>query len=395
MKLTGRVVPGPKIVPLAALFTSLAPLSTDVYLPVLPQLANSLDAPQSVATGMITAVLLGLAVGQIIGGPLSDQRGRRPVLIWGLMLFVVTTFLSGLAPTMEILLLIRFISGIAASLSFVVARAMLVDCMHGIELARGYSLLGAITGISPVIAPIFGGVLALWMDWRGIFIALAAVSILIVVVAYMKVPETLPVDKRGESGMLSAVGDLGSLFRHRAFMAYVLMIACGGGMLFSYLGSSSFILVDGFEFSPTVFSLVFALNSVGIFVLAFWGRYLVTRAGPNKLLWLGQLVTFTGSILVFVGLQWQVLPILLAGFFLAIAANTWVFANATAIGFDVAPARAGAASALLGVAGFAVGGLLAPLSGLSPAALGVMMVLFTLCGLLVHRFIARPYVASV
>ncbi|MFM1916881.1 MAG: hypothetical protein RJB01_396 [Actinomycetota bacterium] len=384
---------GPGIVPLAALFTSLAPLSTDVYLPVLPQLAETFGASQALATGMITAVLLGLAVGQIIGGPLSDQRGRRPVLLWGLGLFVFTTFLSGIAPSIEVLLGIRFASGIAASLSFVVARAMLADCMHGVQLARGYALLGAITGIAPVVAPIFGGVLALFMGWRGIFIALAAVSILLVLVAYLKVPETLPSDKRGDSGLGSALSDIGLLFANRAFMAYVLMIACGGGMLFAYLGSSSFILVDGFGFSPTLFSIVFAINSVGIFVLAFWGRHLVTRTGPNRLLWWGQAITFVGSVLVFIGLASSVLAVLLVGFFLAIAANTWVFANATAIGFDVAPARAGAASAMLGVAGFAVGGLLAPLTGMGTVALGVMMVIFTGGGLLVHQFVARPYLA--
>jgi DHA1 family bicyclomycin/chloramphenicol resistance-like MFS transporter len=265
--------------------------------------------------------------------------------------------------------------------------------MHGVQLARGYALLGAITGIAPVVAPIFGGVLALFMGWRGIFIALAAVSILLVLVAYLKVPETLPSDKRGESGLGSALSDIGLLFTNRAFMAYVLMIACGGGMLFAYLGSSSFILVDGFGFSPTLFSIVFAINSVGIFVLAFWGRHLVTRTGPNRLLWWGQAITFVGSVLVFIGLASSVLAVLLVGFFLAIAANTWVFANATAIGFDVAPARAGAASAMLGVAGFAVGGLLAPLTGMGTVALGVMMVIFTGGGLLVHQFVARPYLA--
>lgn len=381
---------GPRIVPLAAVFTALGPLSTDVYLPLLPQVSETFGTAAAAATGTITAVLLGLAVGQLIGGSLSDQRGRRPVVLAGLIAFVAMTALSALAPSMPVLIAVRFLAGIAAALGFVVARAMVADSLHGIELARGYALLGAITGVTPVIAPIFGGLLALVLDWRGVFLALAVVGVAILAIGWVKVPETLPADKRGETGMLSALTDLGTLFKHRAFMSYVLMLACAGGMLFAYIGSSSFVLEDGFGLSPTVYSAVFALNSLGIFVWALIGRRLVRRLGPQRLLWLGQTLTFVGSAITLSGLLVQSLPVILAGLLFGIGPNTLCFANATAIGFSISPARAGAASALLGISGFLIGGLLAPLGTLGSASMGLLMVGFTTVGLLLHRFMAPP-----
>lgn len=379
---------GTRIVPLAAVFVALAPLSTDVYLPLLPQVSETFGSPPAAATATITAVLLGLAVGQILGGSLSDQRGRRPVILAGSIVFVVMTALSAFAPSMPVLIVVRFLAGIAAALGFVVARAMVADSLHGTELARGYSLMGAITGVTPVIAPIFGGLLALVLDWRGVFLALSAVGVLILALGWIKVPETLPPGKRGEAGVLSALGDLGSLIGHRPFMSYVLMLACAGGMLFAYIGSSSFVLEDGFGLSPTVYGGVFAFNSLGIFVWALIGRRLVRTLGSPRLLWIGQSLTFAGSVITLAGLLAASLPVILAGLFIAIGPNTLCFANATAIGFGIAPARAGAASALLGISGFLIGGLLAPLGTLGTASMGLLMVGFTASGLLLHRFMA-------
>jgi MFS transporter, DHA1 family, multidrug resistance protein len=385
---------GVRVVPLAALFVALGPLSTDVYLPLLPQVATTFDASDAAATATITAVLLGLAVGQLLGGPMSDQRGRRPVLLVGLALFVVTTALSALAPSMALLIAIRFAAGIAAALSFVVARAMVADSVHALELARGYALLGAITGVAPVVAPIIGGILALFLDWRGVFMSLAAIGVLIFLIAYVKVPETMPVEKRGESGFGSALTDLGSLVKDRSFMSYVLMLACAGGMLFAYIGSSAFVLENGYGLSPTAYGAVFALNSLGIFTMALIGRKLVRRVGPSHLLWSGQWLTLTGSMVTLAALLAHSLPGILMGLFISIAPNTWNFANATAIGFEIAPARAGSASAILGISGFLVGGLLAPLGSLGGAAMGVLMVAFTATALVLHRFMApRPATA--
>jgi DHA1 family bicyclomycin/chloramphenicol resistance-like MFS transporter len=388
MRLFSRVVIGPRIVPLAALFVGLGPLSTDVYLPLLPQVARTFNVPNATATVTITAVLLGLAVGQILAGPLSDQRGRRSVLLLGMVLFVITTLLSALAPSILLLIVIRFLAGIAAAFGFVIARAMVADVLHATELARGYALMGAITAMAPVASPIIGGILALWLDWRGVFLVLAGIGVLFYIITYVKVPETLPVAQRTASGVGHALRDLGGLLGSRNFMAYVVMLGCAGGMLFSYIGSSSFVLEERFGLSPTVYGGVFALNAFGTFVVALIGRRVVRLTGPDRLLWVGQAGTVLGSVIVLFGLVVGALPIILVGMFVAIAFNTLNFANNMALGFSHAPAGRGSASALLGIASFAVGGALAPVSGLGPDMLGVMMVIFTVLAMVLHATMA-------
>jgi DHA1 family bicyclomycin/chloramphenicol resistance-like MFS transporter len=371
-------------------FVALAPLSTDFYLPVLPAIADDLDATASQTQLMITAVLLGLALGQLVGGPLSDQRGRRGTLLLGLLGFVVTSALSAAAPTIGALVAIRFVSGLAAALAFVVARAMVADVFPGVAAARAYALLGSITGIAPVVAPIAGGLLALVMDWRGIFLVLAAIGIVIAALAWFRVPETMPPHARQQVGVSHGLRDLGACLRSRPFMTYVACTAMGGGVLFTYISSSPFVLQGSYGLTPTMYSAVFAMNSVGIFVVALIGRRLVTTHGPARMLWGGQAIAVTGSAIVLAGLLSDLLPVILVGLLVAISSIGLVFANSLALGIRVSPVRAGSASALLGISGFLVGGLLAPLGGLGGAAMGVLMLAFAAGGLVLHRMLGVP-----
>ena len=375
-------------------FVAIAPLSTDFYLPVMPRIATDLHASASQTELVITAVLLGMALGQLVGGPLSDQRGRKGTLVAGLIGFVVTTALSALAPNLAILIVIRLLSGLAVALVFVVSRAMVADVYPGGEAARGFALLGAITGITPVLAPLIGGVLALVMGWRGIFLTLAGIGIVIVVIAVAFLPETMPVHARQRSGVMYGLRDLGACLRSRAFMAYVGTLAAGGGILFGYISNSPFVLEDGFGISTTQFSLVFAVNSIGIFSVAFLGRRVMTRFGPERLLWAGQAQALVGTALALAGLLAHSLPLVLAGLFLAISSGGLVFATSTALGIGHSPVRAGSASALLGIAGFLVGGLLGPLGGLGAVPFGILIVVFASAGLLIHR-VVPPHGPSV
>lgn len=368
-------------------FIALAPLSTDFYLPVLPSMSADLSASTSQTQLVITAVLVGMALGQLVGGPLSDQRGRKGTLVVGLIGFVVTTVLSAWAPNISILIGIRFVSGLMVAFVFVVARAMVADVYPGAEAARGFALLGSVTGIVPVLAPIAGGLLALIMGWRGIFLVLAALGVLILLVAMTWMPETMPSHARQQKGMSHGLRDLGACLTSRAFMTYVLCIAMAGGVLFSYISTSPFVLEDVYGLTPTQFSAVFAANSVGIVIAAMIGRRLVARSGPSRLLWAGQFIALAGSAIVLVGLVIESLPVVLVGLFIAVASVGISFANATALGIQVSPVRAGAASALLGISGFLVGGLLAPLGGLGSVALGALMLGFAILGLLLHRLL--------
>ena len=396
MRLFSRVVVGPRIVPLAALFVGLAPLSTDVNLPLLPQVARTFDVGDSTAAVTITAAFMGLAVGQLIAGPLSDQRGRRSVLLTGLILFSAATFLSALAPSIGLLIVIRFLAGVCAAFSFVVARAMVADALHEAELARGYALMGAIFALTPVAAPVIGGVLSIWLAWRGVYIVLAGIGLLLWAIAYVKVPETLKIHERSDVGFRHASTDVVSLLKQPRFMAYVLMLGCTGGMLFSYIASSAFVLEGRFGFSPTAFSDVFALNALGMFVAAVLGRRALLRFSPDHLLWCGQGAALLGSAVALVGFVAGLLPIILLGFAVAVAMHTWITTNSMALGIEQAPSRRGSASALLGIATFAVGGALGFIGGMGGAALGVVMVLFTAAGLAIHATMAprHPKIAG-
>ena len=382
---TSRVAVPAGFMPMVASFVALAPMATDFYLPVLPQIADSLGASASASQLLITMVLLGMAIGQLIGGPLSDQRGRRGVLLVGLFGFVATTLLSAVAPTIEILIVIRFVSGLTVALSFVIARAAVADVYPGVEAARGFALLGAITGIVPAVVPVVGGLFALWLDWRGVFVAMAMIGLAIALVALVRMPETMPVHLRQTSGVTHGLRDLGACLRSRSFMTYVATIAMAGGMLFAYIASSPFALEGVYGFTPTQFAAVFAVNSLGMFVLALIGRRIVGRTGPARLLWSGQLIALTGSATVLAGLLLGLLPVILVGLFVGLSSVGLIFANSTALGIQASPVRAGSASALLGIAGFLVGGALAPLGGLGGAALGVLMLTFSVLGLVLHR----------
>lgn len=383
-----RVGVGPGLVALAAIFTAAAPLSTDLYLPLMPQLSQQLGASASMATLTITAVLVGLAVGQIFGGPISDQRGRRGVLMTGLVGFAVTNALSALAPSITVLIAIRFASGVAAALAFVMGRAMVADAFEHAERARAYALLGAISGITPVLAPIAGGLLALVIDWRGVFAVLAGLGAVIAVVALLLTPETMPAHRRQQVGISYALADLGTCLRHRRFMGYVAQLACTGGVLFAYIGSSAFVLEGRFGLSATQFAAVFAVNSIGIFIVGLIGRRLLRTVDSNRLLWSGQIVMAIGTCIVLIGLAASILAVVLGGLFIMISPLAIIFANATAMGIAVSPVRPGSASALLGIAGFLVGGLLAPVGSLGGVSMGVLLAAFAVAALVVHRVLA-------
>lgn len=379
----------PRLVFLLAAFTAIAPLCTDLYLPVMPSMSASLHTSTPAVQATITAVLLGLALGQLVAGPLSDQLGRRGPLIFGSIAFIVTNLASAIAPNIGVLLLVRFLVGLSAAVCVVVSRAIVADVFPGDEAARAFAALGAVMGIAPAVAPVIGAILSAYMDWRGMFVVLAGFGVLISVLAIVRIPESMPEHARQESGFSSAARDLGACLVARRFMTYVACSAMSGGILFAYIAASSFVLEDGFGVSAGAYGLVFAVNSLGIFSVALVGRRLVGRVGPSRLLWIGQSMALVGSVIALTALVMHALPLLLVGLFIAIASLGLIMANSMALGMAASPVRAGAASALLGIAGFLVGGLMAPLGGLSSTgvALGLLMTGFAVGGLALHRVI--------
>jgi MFS transporter, DHA1 family, multidrug resistance protein len=354
-----------QIVVLAAL-SAFGPLSLDMYLPGLPTLTRELHATASAGQLTITACMLGLGVGQLIAGPLSDARGRRGTLLTGIVAYAVASVACAAAPTVELLVAARLVQGMAGGFGIVVARAIVRDLSGGVTAARMFALLMGITGVVPVLAPLIGGQVLLITSWRGVFVVLAALAAPLLVATATILPETLPVEDRHTGGLRTIVGTFGRLLRDRTFSPYGLAFALSFAAMFAYIAGSSFVLEDIYHLSPQLFSLVFAVNSGALIALSLVGGRLVGRVGAAVLLRRGLFGTFAASlctllvVVTHAGLGW-----LLACFFVLLASNGLVLPNGTAAAMGGAQPALGAASALLGLAQFGLGALVAPLVGLA------------------------------
>jgi DHA1 family bicyclomycin/chloramphenicol resistance-like MFS transporter len=354
-----------QILVLAAL-SAFGPLSLDMYLPGLPSLTRELHATASAGQLTITACMLGLGVGQLIAGPLSDARGRRGTLLTGIVAYAIASVACAAAPTVGLLVAARLVQGMAGGFGIVVARAIVRDLSGGVTAARMFALLMGITGVVPVLAPLIGGQVLLITSWRGVFIVLAAVGVPLLVATAAILPETLPARERHRGGLRTIVGTFGRLLGDRTFSPYALAFALSFAAMFAYIAGSSFVLEDIYHLSPQLFSLVFAVNSAALIALSLVGGRLVGRVGATVLLRRGLFGTFAASlctllvVVTHAGLGW-----LLACFFVLLASNGIVLPNGTAAAMGGVQPALGAASALLGLGQFGLGALVAPLVGVA------------------------------
>jgi DHA1 family bicyclomycin/chloramphenicol resistance-like MFS transporter len=354
-----------QIVVLAAL-SAFGPLSLDMYLPGLPSLTRELHATASAGQLTITACMLGLALGQLVAGPLSDARGRRTTLLTGIVAYAVASVACAAAPTIGILVTARLVQGMAGGFGIVIARAIVRDLSGGVTAARMFALLMGIMGVVPVCAPLIGGQVLLVTSWRGVFLVLAALGVPLLVATVMILPETLPAEDRHRGGLRTIVGTFGRLLGDRTFSPYALAFALSFCAMFAYISGSSFVLEDIYHLSPQLFSVVFAVNSGGLIALSLLGGRWVGRIGAATLLRRGLWGTFVASLCTLVvvvshaGLGW-----LLVCFFVLLASNGIVLPNGTAAAMGGGQPALGSASALLGLGQFGLGALVAPLVGLA------------------------------
>jgi DHA1 family bicyclomycin/chloramphenicol resistance-like MFS transporter len=377
---------------LLAAFTSLVVLTTDVYLPVLPQLVTDLGTSNAAAAATISAVLIGIAVGQIVIGPLSDAVGRRIPLLLGAFVYGVAHVLCALAPNITTLLVLRVLTGLAVAACLVVTRAVVADVYPGASAARAFATLGAVTAIAPVVAPVAGGLLSHVMGWRGMFLILAALAVILLAVGWRLIPETLPAEKRIPPHLGSVIRGLGAVVGRRRFLAYVASIMAMGGVLFAYIGASSFVLRGTFGLSAQIYSLVFAANSVGIFVISWVTRHLVSRTGPTRLLVTGQVAAIVGVSVLGLGVALSSIALVVLGLFLTIPTIGLVMPTSTALGMAEAAGSAGSASGVMGICQFTVGAIASPLAGLggSPWSLVIVMAVSAVAGIILRIVLLAP-----
>ena len=350
-------------------FTAFGPLSMDLYLPAFPQLADDLGASQAAVQLTLTADVIGIVVGQLILGPMSDAWGRRRLLIGSTLVCAVASVLCALAPSAGLLVVWRFLQGAAGGGGIVLARAIAADISSGVAAARLFSLFMTLSSVAPIIAPVIGGLmLALTGSWQPMFYLLAVVSLVLAAASWKMIPETLAPEKRHPGGLRQTGRAFAGLARDRIFAGYALTVAFAYASLFAYISASSFVLQDLYGLSATQFSLVFALNAAGMIVLGLVNARLVRRFAVRSLLLVGLAVSSIAAVLLVVvagfgiGGSLGVLAILLP-LFVVVTTRGLISANATVLGVQRAPA-AGAASAVLGACMFGGGILVSPLLAL-------------------------------
>lgn len=371
---SGRRVPDGLWICVLALLTAVAPLATDMYLPVLPRVASELGAPASGAQLTLTAFLVGLAAGQLVIGPLSDAHGRRRLVLAGTVLLLLASVASALAPSIPVLVAARFLQGFGGAAGVVLSRAMISDRTTGVRTVRLFSVMMAINGIAPVLAPMIGSAIGGLVGWRGIFVVLAALALLMLVSSALAVGETLDPGARSTGGLRRTFADMGTLLRRRRFVGYLLAFSAAFAMMFAYISGSPFVLQQTLGLSPTQYALAFGANATGLTVANIVSGRLASRIAPRRMLVtaVGLLVALCAALTAVTLLgaaRWPVLILLFA----ILATLGFVMGNGAALATGEVRDRAGTGSALLGATQFGLGAVVSPLAGANPVAMAVVM----------------------
>ncbi|HYH31802.1 MAG TPA: multidrug effflux MFS transporter [Pseudonocardia sp.] len=371
-----RVPPG-RVLALGGL-SAFGPLALDLYLPALPQIAEDLRVPEASAQLTLSTCMVGLGLGQLLVGPVTDRVGRRRPLLIGVALFAVTAALCALAPSIEVLLALRLLAGLAGGAGLVIARAMVRDLYDSAAAARVFALLMLVSGTAPVAGPVLGGQLLRVTDWRGVFGALAVIGAVLFAAALTQ-RETLPVERRRAGGLRVVGATLRDVARDRTFLLPALVQGLGMCAMFTYIAMGSFVLqdpalVDG-ALDPQGYAVVFAANALAIVLAGRVGAWLVGRVGPRRLLGAGVVLELAAALALLAGALasrsvWALLPPL----FVLVSCTGLLLPNATALALAGQGHRAGTASALLGVVQFAFAAAVPPLASLGGVTAVVMAV---------------------
>ncbi len=354
--------------------TAFGPLSIDMYLPALPAISHDLVASESLIQLTLTACLIGLALGQLVAGPVSDSLGRRRPLLVGVAIYVMASLLCALAPSAILLVIFRLVQGLAGAAGIVIARAIVRDMYSGVPAARYFSRLILVMGLAPILAPVLGGQVLRFSSWHSIFVMLALITGLLFVAALIWLPETLPAGLRRDGSLRDTARTFRMVGRDRRFIGYAVSAGLAFGAMFAYISGSPFVLQGIFHISPQTFSLVFGVNALGFVITSQINGSLVSRIAPSRLLMGGLISTalaglaVLGVLLAGLGLS-AVLPPL----FVMVASIGFVVPNATALALSRHAEAAGTGSALLGVIQSGIAAVGAPLVGIVGVASAVPM----------------------
>ena len=334
-----------------ALLTALGPLSTDMYLPSLPAIAAGLQASTGQTQMTLSAFLLGFALGQFFYGPISDRVGRKPVLLFGLGLFSVASLVCALAPNIEILIAARFLQALGASGPIVLGRAIVRDFYEGPRAGRELSRMGTIMGIVPAVAPVLGGLIAQFYDWRVTFGVMLVCGVALAAIVLLRLPESLRAKSETPISFAAILRGFGTLLRHPGYRTYVSFSVLAYGGLFAFISGSPFVLQGVYHLSELAFAFSFAFMVMGYIGGTFLAQHLVGRRGLDGTIRLGVTSLASGGALMLV--------LVVSGVPSSFAVTGPMAIYALGVGLTMPqamasalmpfPERAGAASSLLGI----------------------------------------------
>ncbi|MFH6890864.1 multidrug effflux MFS transporter [Corynebacterium aurimucosum] len=388
------MIPYPLLATLA-LLSATAPFATDMYLPVMPEIVSDLGTTRSMVQLTISGFFIGMGVGQLVMGPLSDAIGRKRLLIAGAALALAASVLAAMAPTATVLVAARVLQGLGGGACTVLARAVVPDLVHGSAAAKAYSLLMALQGIAPAVAPVLGGVLAEPLGWRGIFWVLAGLHAVQLVLAVAIVPETA--GGRSRAGLFRTVaGNYWAVLTNARVWGYLVTMAFGFCSMFCYISASAFVVQDQWGFSPLGYSLIFGVNSVGLFAATLVNSRAMDSVSPAVMLRIGVTGVFVCGVLLLLSVLfgapvWVCLTVLFA----CVAPTGFIMGNATALATGLMRPRAGSVSAIMGFGQSMLASAISPLMGWGSNAALTMAIGMVCCsfislyGLVVSTRLAR------
>jgi MFS transporter, DHA1 family, multidrug resistance protein len=375
---------------------ALGPLTIDMYLPALPTITDDLQTTAAAVQLTLTGTLAGLALGQLLIGPVSDAVGRRTPLLVGVAVHILASILCVIAPNLAVLGTLRVLQGLGAAAAAVVAMAIVRDLFSGLAAAKLLSRLMLVMGAAPILAPTIGGIALSWTSWRGVFVVLAVLGAGILAFTALALPETLPAERRRNGGVLGTVRDYGRLLTDRSYIGLILVAGLAMAALFAYVSGSSFVFQEQYGLNEQQFGFVFGAGAIGLIAATQFNVRLLRRWTPAQIL---------TSALVFGAVMGLILLLFAAtgfGGLVGILIPLWLVLVSAGLAFPNAPAlalsrhgeAAGTAAALLGAVQFGVGALAAPLVGVFGTG-AVAMALVIAGGMIAANvvlvLVARPW----
>lgn len=368
------------------MLAAIAPLSTDMYLPALPFMMEDFSVTPSMIQLTLTASMAGMAAGQIIAGPASDDMGRRKPLVIGMAVFTLSTIGCIFSSSIYLFLAFRFVQGFSGGAGIVIARAIARDVCKGPALTRFFSMLMLVNGLAPILAPVIGGQILRFAAWQGVFVLLVFIGGALTAGAFA-MGETLPARRRAAGGVLSSLKGFGGLFRQSYFMGHCLMQCFAFAAFFAYISGSSFVFQNVYHVSPQGFSLIFGTNGIGLMMSgALTGRLAGTVADWKTLrasLW----IAVVGSAVLLASFFVQApLPVIVVVLFITVSTLSALGTSSFSLAMQSQGRNAGSASALIGFFSMISGAVMAPVVGIAGSytaiPMGVVMVVGELGALL-------------